>query len=194
MKTAIIALLTAMLILALYLLICERRKRKSIERENKSINQMLSQYAAGCIDCEKELDNLKSDYSKHLDMAEEIKALHNKSRLLKHDMKNHLLVLMSYINEGKTDTAKEYISGIINKLNKVYSYIYVGNSLMNYIINDKLSAAYENGIDVKAEIENLSFDYMESIDFSALLGNILDNAITGAEHSSGKFIGVRIYR
>lgn len=193
MKIAIIILLSVLLILAIYLLICEHVKRKSLERENESINQMLSQYAAKCIDCEKELADVKSDYSKRLDMADEIKSLHKKSRLLKHDMKNHLLVLTSYLNEGNIATAKEYISGIVDKLNKMYSYIYVGNSLMNYIVNDKLSQAYEKGIDIKAEIENLAFDYMESIDFSALLGNILDNAVDGAEISSKKFIGMRIY-
>lgn len=194
MEISIIILLSVLLILSVYLLICERDKRKSLERENESINKMLSKYAAKCIDSEKELADVKSDYSKQLDMADEIKNLHEKSRLLKHDMKNHLLVLTSYLNENNTNAAKEYISGIINKLNKMYSYIYVGNALMNYIVNDKLSQAYEKGIDIKAEIENIAFDYMESIDFSSLLGNILDNAIAGAGKSSKKFIEMRIYR
>lgn len=193
MQITIICLLLVLLIAAVYLLICEHNKRTSLERENNEINRLLSDYAARCIDGEKELVNLKNEYSEQIDMADEIKSLHEKSRRLKHDMKNHLMVLASYLNEYKYDTAREYISGIIDKLNKMYSYIYVGNSLMNYIINDKLSAAYERGIDVKAEIENLEFAYMESIDFSALLGNILDNAVTAAEQSSGKFIGVHIY-
>lgn len=192
-ETTIICLLAVLLVAAVYLLAVEHRKRISLERENTEINQLLSDYAARCIDGEKELTNLKSEYSEQIGMADEIKSLHEKSRRLKHDMKNHLLVLVSYLNEGKYDTAREYIGNIIDKLNKMYSYIYVGNSLMNYIINDKLSAAYERGIDVKAEIENLEFSYMESIDFSALLGNILDNAVTAAEQSSEKFIGVHIY-
>lgn len=193
MKTAAIVLTAILLFLAVYWLICARRRIKFLEKENKSINQALSLYAAKCIDLEKELANMSADYSKQLDMAEEIKQLHKKSRLLKHDMKNHMLALTSYISENKNETAKKYIGSIIDKLNKMYSYIYVGNSLMNYIVNDKLSEAYKNEIDIKAEIENLPFDYMESIDFSALLGNILDNAVTGAKNSTEKFIRIHIY-
>ncbi len=193
METTTICLLAVFLAAMIYLFRVEHCKRKSLERENDEINRQLSDYAARCIDGAKELANLKSEYSERIGMAEEIKSLHEKSRRLKHDMKNHLLVVASYLNENKYDTAREYISSIIDKLNKMYSYIYVGNSLMNYIINDKLSMAYKCGIDVKAEIENLTFDYMESMDFSALLSNILDNAVTAAEKSSDKFIGIHIY-
>ncbi len=48
---------------------------------------------------------------------------------------------------------------------------------MNYVLNQKLEKAYKKGIRVKAEIENLSFAAMESVDFVSLLSNLLDNAI-----------------
>lgn len=44
--------------------------------------------------------------------------------------------------------------------------------------------AREKGISVKAEIENPSFKKMESLDFSALLSNILDNAIEACENEN----------
>ena len=48
---------------------------------------------------------------------------------------------------------------------------------MNHIINEKLEYARKQGIVIKAEIENLQFKKLASIDFSALLSNMLDNAI-----------------
>lgn len=87
------------------------------------------------------------------------------------------MVIASYLNGGDYDNAKAYTSQILDKLNSAHSYIETGNSLLNHILNEKLNKARANGISVKAEIENLSFKRMESIDFSALLSNILDNAI-----------------
>ena len=108
---------------------------------------------------------------------EEIRSLHESMRSLKHDMKNHLMVTLSYLNDGDEEAARAYISQVVDKLNRIHSYIETGNSLMNHILNEKLSKARSSGIDVKAEVENLSFDKMESMDFSALLSNMLDNAI-----------------
>lgn len=41
----------------------------------------------------------------------------------------------------------------------------------NFIVNNKLSKAKDMQIDIKAEIENLSFSYMDSIDSSVLEKN-----------------------
>ena len=43
-----------------------------------------------------------------------------------------------------------------------------------------------------AEIENLSFEYMESVDFSALLNNMLDNAIEAGMNADIKKIEVYV--
>ena len=108
---------------------------------------------------------------------EEVYALHQSSRKLKHDMKNHLMVICSYLTAENYDEAKAYSSGILDKLNAMHSYIETGNTLLNHIINEKFQYAREQGVGIKAEIENLSFAAMSSIDFAALLSNMLDNAI-----------------
>jgi sensor histidine kinase regulating citrate/malate metabolism len=87
------------------------------------------------------------------------------------------MIIASYINDEDYDNAKSYTSKIIGKLNAMHSYIETGNSLMNHIINEKLEKARSNGMAIKAEIENLKFGKLESMDFSSLLSNMLDNAI-----------------
>lgn len=59
-------------------------------------------------------------------------------------------------------------------------------------MNDKLNLAREHGISVKAEIENVSFSKMESMDFSALLSNMLDNAIEACQNQTVKELQVKI--
>ena len=116
------------------------------------------------------LGEMKASADEIEKQSEEIRQLHESMRSLKHDMKNHLMVTLSYLNDGDEEEARTYISQIINKLNAIHSYIETGNSLLNHILNEKLSEARTDGIDVKAEVENLAFERMESMDFSALYG------------------------
>ena len=111
----------------------------------------------------------------------QVKELHQSIRKLKHDMKNHLMVIASYLNSQNYEEAKAYTSEILDKLNAVHSYIETGNLLLNHIVNEKFAYARSKGISIKAEIENLSFEKMKSIDFSAMFSNMLDNAIEACE-------------
>ncbi len=123
---------------------------------------------------------------------EEIRALHQNVRKLKHDMKNHMMVLASYLNSNDIEAAKAYTSEILDKLNSMHSYIETGNSLLNHILNEKLELARSLGISVQAEIETLSFSSMRSIDFSALLTNLLDNAIEASRNEDAPELRIRI--
>lgn len=123
---------------------------------------------------------------------EEIRSLHQNVRKLKHDMKNHMMVLASYLNSNDYDAAKAYTSEILDKLNAMHSYIETGNSLLNHILNEKLEFARNLGISVQAEIETLSFSNMRSIDFSALLTNLLDNAIEASKKENIPELRIRI--
>lgn len=107
----------------------------------------------------------------------ELRELHQNVRKLKHDMKNHLMVLTAYLNDCEYEQAKAYTSELLDKFSTMHSYIETGNVLLNHIVNEKLSYARTLGIVVKAEIENLAFERMNRMDFSSLLSNMLDNAI-----------------
>ena len=150
---------------------------KRLKNEYQQLEEKYMKLFGEKSELEYELSALKenAEYIKRQD--NEIQALHQSMRQLKHDMKNHLMVIASYINDEDYKEAKSYTSKIIGKLNAIHSYIETGNSLMNHIINEKLEQARSNGIAIKAEIENLQFKSLESIDFSALLTNMLDNAL-----------------
>ena len=185
-------ILAVLALLFLILFVREANQRKQDKKKYEELDQMLTKYVADNLDMEKKLSDMQHDYEKQQDMAEEIRRIQDQIRALKHDMKNHTLVILSYLEENRIEDAKSYAGEILDKLNKMYTYVNVGNSLLNYIINNKLSKAKEQGIEIKAEIENLAFEYMDSVDFSALLNNLLDNAIYGALDSSGKKIEVQI--
>lgn len=185
-------ILAVIIIILVILLIRETNKRKADKAKYEEQDKLLTRYLADNLDMEKKLSDIRDDYDRQKDMAEEIRRIQQQVRLLKHDMKNHTLVILSYLEENKTEEARQYAGEILDKLNRMYTYVNVGNSLLSYIINSKLSVAKERGIEIKAEIENLPFSYMDSVDFSSLLNNMLDNAIRGALDSEGKKLEMNI--
>lgn len=172
----------------------EHKKNDMIQKKYKEQDVVLTQYIAKNLDMEKELSQMQRECEKQKVLAEEVQRMHGQIRALKHDMKNHTLVILSYLEEEKNEEAKHYAGELLDKLNKMYTYVHVGNALLNYILNHKLSMAKEQGCEIKAEIENLAFSYMDSVDFSALVNNLLDNAMEGALHSREKKVEVSILR
>ena len=161
------------------------KKYRDLKKEYEALEEKYKGLFARKMELEYELAALKEETEHIRTQDVQIRTLHQSIRRLKHDMKNHLMVIGSYMNGGDYDAAKEYTSEILDKLNAVHSYIETGNSLMNHIINEKLEQARQKGILIKAEIENLSFKEMKSMDFSAMLSNLLDNAIEASEKETG---------
>ena len=168
------------------------KKYKAPELEYNALDEKYSRLLSEKSELEYELADLRSTAENIQKQDDEIRTLHENVSRIKHDMKNHLMVIASYLNGGDYDSAKAYTSEILDKLNAVHSYIETGNSLLNHILNEKLNMAREKGISVKAGIENLSFKQMESLDFSALLSNILDNAIESCANQNSPEISVVI--
>ncbi len=168
------------------------KKSEFTEQEYTALAEKYSALLSEKSELMYELAELKASAESIRRQDDEIRALHENVRRIKHDMKNHLMVIASYLGGGDYEAAKSYTSQILDKLNAAHSYIETGNSLLNHILNEKLNKAREKGISVKAEIENLSFKKMESLDFSALLSNMLDNAIEACEGENSPEIDVTI--
>ena len=182
-------------VLVVLFAVCNIRTMKALKEcktKYEENDKLLTRYVSDNLDMENELKTVKSNYEKQVELEKEIKKNQEQMRLLKHDMKNHILVIAGFLEQGKETEAKQYVSEILNKLNKMYTYVSVGNALLNYIINSKLSKAKELEIEIKAQIENLEFAYMDSMEFSALLNNVLDNAIEAAVLAPKKYMEVKI--
>lgn len=170
------------------------RKYRDLKKEYEELDKKYAVLFGEKSELAYELEALKASAENIREQDIELQKLHESVRNLKHDMKNHLMVIAHYLNEENYDKAKAYTSEILDKLNAVHSYIETGNSLLNHIVNEKLEFARSKGIPVKAEIENLSFEKMGSLDFSALLTNLLDNAIEASEKETSPELCVKIVK
>lgn len=164
--------------------------QKELAKQEEKYLRLLEQKS----ELEYRLSSQKEEVACSRQQESDIRSLHQSVRQLKHDMKNHLMVLASYLNSGDYEAAKTYTSEILDKLNTMHSYIETGNSLLNHILNEKLELARSYGIVVRAEIETISFSRMRSIDFSALLTNLLDNSIEASKNEPAGELLLHIFQ
>ena len=84
------------------------------------------------------LSLLQDSYEQQQKAYGDMERVYGETRKLKHDMRKHLFVIASYLNEGNIEKARKYTSGINDKMELEYSYIASGNALLNYLLNEKL--------------------------------------------------------
>lgn len=136
----------------------------------------LTSYVAKTIRNEFEIQNLKYQQSYYEELEENQKTV----RKIRHDMKNHLSVIYSFIQNRDFEGAAKYFRELSGELT-VNNRIFCKNSIVNAVLNSKYSAALDKKIDC---FFNISIDGLLGIDdvsLCSLFSNTLDNAIEACE-------------
>lgn len=101
-------------------------------------------------------------------------------RRFKHDLVNHIGVLRELMNEQKTEEAREYIDAIWNMQDEFDLKIHTGDSFLDVIVNYYLYLATKENIDFVVLGKLAGEMPLEMFDITALMGNILQNAVEAA--------------
>ncbi|MGY3186509.1 two-component system sensor histidine kinase AgrC [Lysinibacillus sp. TE18511] len=107
---------------------------------------------------------------------EEVKKNQLNIKAIKHDLKNQFLVLLGLLDREATEEAKDYLMNSIEGLNQ-QSNFYTNDSVLNYLLNEKISIAKKEQIDFKVKIflsEKISID---NDILAIIIGNLVDNAL-----------------
>ncbi|MBP3475153.1 MAG: GHKL domain-containing protein [Lachnospiraceae bacterium] len=128
-------------------------------------------------------------YANQLDV---VKQSQQNLRSMRHDMKNHLLKINSYLQNGKYDEAEAYIEQMEGELEIAKEYVRTGNFEIDSILNYKLGIAENLGCVLKIEVDVPEQKFMSDFDFTILLGNLLDNGIEAIQNSEKKFLNIGI--
>ena len=113
---------------------------------------------------------------------------------INHDFKNHLIVIEGLLDNCDKDSALNYIKDLHFSDKSTLNQVLISkNKVIDIILNDKIDTIKQNNIKFTHDIENLDFDFIQSIDISIILGNIMNNAIESSMKSSSKFIDLKIY-
>lgn len=94
----------------------------------------------------------------------------------RHDYKNNLHALSVLLNSGRTDEAKEYISGMTESLDSTRGRFQTGNLLADAILSDKAAAAEKSGVGIDFD-GAIPAEGINNRDLCVMLSNAVDNAI-----------------
>lgn len=142
-----------------------QNKTKGKDKQDYEILKMLNHYY------EQNLDSMKQRY--------------DQISMMKHDMRNTLLVLDNLLLENQTGQARQLLGEQIERIDHIYQMVKTDNNFVNAILNQKLSEAKDKGIEVRCVILT-SFQGIASQDICNLLGNLLDNGVEANEGAAGE--------
>lgn len=119
--------------------------------------------------------------------------LQDEIRKERHELKNNYFYIQTLIHEKKFDQLEDYLNHVIGEKLSSLGEIQTGNTLMDYILNQKIQKCRKNNIKVFSEILipehlNISEDTLCTI-----LLNLLDNAITASLHEKDADIHISIH-
>lgn len=139
-------------------------------------------------------------YRKNLDLAEinrqrlleqnQFKVLSNTNEFLrtwKHEFVNHLLTISQMLHTGNPTEALTYLNRLLKDIQYSKKTFCTGNGAVDAILSIKLMEMEISGIDFQHEIylPEASHIPIDDIHFSALLGNMLDNAVEACKQLHG---------
>lgn len=148
------------------------------EYENKIKTKLLEQ----------QNENLRRNIADKEVFVKEMKAV-------RHDIKNQLLTIFQYADEGKINDIKKYINVLTNShLSNVLNYINTDNVEFDAIMNSKIAICNSDNIFIEVKVKEGTDINIQSGDITALFGNLLDNAIEAAKCTKEKRISVDIQK
>ncbi len=116
-------------------------------------------------------DKINFEEARHND----INNIWSNIKKIQHDIKQHLTIISGYIEDNKIAKCQEYIQELLPNIDSIGKLITSKNTVLDYIINSKLTPLDDTEIVISGSIGDLS-DIKES-DLVCLFGNILDNAV-----------------
>ncbi|MCL2397119.1 MAG: GHKL domain-containing protein [Defluviitaleaceae bacterium] len=112
--------------------------------------------------------------------------------IFKHDIKNHLSTLKNYARHHQSTDMVEYLDKLLGDVDKGETYSETGNIAFDSIINHKLQGAAKQGIYPRVNVAIPPALNIEAGDVVAILGNLLDNAISAAAKTEEKMLNLQI--
>lgn len=135
---------------------------------------------------------LKSETSSDSVYFEEHLKGNDDIRGIKHDMKNHMLVLKGYIESDSKKTALEYIQTIENEIEIASSTLHTGIPTVDSIITNKIKVMKESNIQYKEKFKVICLGDIYDRDLALMLASALDNAIEAAIKSEDKKVSLQM--
>ena len=100
---------------------------------------------------------------------------------IRHDMKGNLNNIRCFVESGQINEVKSYIDQLTEKIDITKQHTFTGNHIIDVILNKYLALCKSKQIDFVLSADTIPELNMNPVDLSAILDNLLDNAIEAVE-------------
>jgi len=142
-----------------------------------------------------EFTQLQIQVQKESDSAEYYKMLneqHENQSILIHDIKKHLNTIALLNAQGASENVATYINQIISSPDLQESVRICDNQILNLILNRYLRICRDTNILFRTDVRSNSLHFLQSEDLTALISNLLDNALEACAKKNDTFIELHI--
>ena len=119
-----------------------------------------------------------------------IEQANNDMRVLTHDIKNHLQQIR---NSDNLEDIYTYVDKLYPDIEKFSRLGISKNKMLDLIISKYSKLCRGKGIRLDIDVKTSNLSYIDDVDLSTLMNNLLDNAVEAAEQSKNPFIQVNIF-
>lgn len=127
--------------------------------------------------------------------AEQLKTLTSMSESLRsyqYNLKKHVHVIESYIDEGKYDKMREYYYKTMHRPLLERREFQTGNTIIDSLLNYKSIEAARKGITLEVSVKVPPSFQIHTSTIMLIFGNLLDNAIEAASQAENKSVSINI--
>lgn len=128
---------------------------------------------------------------------DEMTEKYNETRMIRHDIKNHLTAVAMLIDDGKIEDARKYLDDISSEMDKARPPVNTGSLVLDSLLFRKSSDMAKKDITLNTEFfADFSGNHISEYDLCSIFGNILDNAIEACEKLSPekRYINLKVKR
>lgn len=111
-------------------------------------------------------------------------------KIFTHDIKNHLLHIA---NLAQNEDVTNYITDLCGTVTSFGNSATSHNKTLDIIINKYLLLCESKNIDIHFDTKTANLSFIEPTDLTAMLNNLLDNAVEASEKSQNKSIFVKFF-
>ena len=128
-----------------------------------------------------ELEKVKLKNQIQSDHYDELNQTYIETQCMIHDINKHISAIEELSKNNNFQEATEYTEKLREEIRKRKKLFECSNKILNAVINQKISQAESKDINVTMDIKNVTLDFMEDTDITAIFANIMDNAIEACE-------------
>lgn len=102
-------------------------------------------------------------------------------RIFRHDARHHDSILISYLENGEVEGAKEFLKKELAEIEKNAKLPFCENTLINAVLSEYRTKAEQEGLEFSARIQMPKELACDEAEFCVMLSNLLENSLDAAK-------------